>query len=139
MADRPLRVVHYLNQFFGGVGGEERADLPIEVRPGPSGPGRGLEQQWNGAAHIVTTLVGGDNFVSTNSDAAASVMRSALAQAQPEVVVAGPAFNAGRYGLACGLMCRVSRELGIPSVTAMSPENPALTVYGKQLYVVPTG
>jgi glycine reductase len=139
MADRPLRVVHYVNQFFGGVGGEEHADLPLEVRSGPTGPGRGLETQWNGAAHIVTTLVGGDNFVSTNVDQAATIIRQTLSDVAPDVVVAGPAFNAGRYGLACGLTCRVANELGIPSVTAMSPENPALAVYNKRLYVVPTG
>ncbi|MCI0799866.1 MAG: hypothetical protein J4O06_13895, partial [Chloroflexi bacterium] len=26
-----LRVVYYLNQFFGGIGGEEKANLPLEV------------------------------------------------------------------------------------------------------------
>jgi len=139
MTHAPLRVVHYLNQFFGGVGGEERADLPVEVRPGPVGPGRALEQQWNGAAHIVATVVGGDNFVSTLADDTEAAIRAALNQASPDVVVAGPAFNAGRYGLACGLTCRLANELGIPSVTAMSPENPALAAYGKGIYIVPTG
>ena len=28
----PLRVVHYVNQFFGGIGGEEKANVPVEVR-----------------------------------------------------------------------------------------------------------
>jgi glycine reductase complex component B subunit gamma len=55
------------------------------------------------------------------------------------VVVAGPAFNAGRYGLACGAVCRIAGELGIPSVTAMAPENPALAIHGQHLYVIPTG
>ncbi|MCI0880391.1 MAG: hypothetical protein J4N78_16055, partial [Chloroflexi bacterium] len=27
-----MRVVYYLNQFFGGIGGEEKANLPLEVR-----------------------------------------------------------------------------------------------------------
>ncbi|MCI0859784.1 MAG: hypothetical protein J4N81_13720, partial [Chloroflexi bacterium] len=39
-----MRVVHYLNQFFGGLGGEEKADLPPETRTGAVGPGRLLEQ-----------------------------------------------------------------------------------------------
>ena len=29
--EKPVRVVHYLNQFFGGIGGEERAQTPLEV------------------------------------------------------------------------------------------------------------
>jgi glycine reductase len=140
MHDRaPLRVVHYVNQFFGGIGGEEHADAPIDVRPGAVGPGRGLEQQWAGAAHIVATIVGGDNLVSARPADAEPALRAALDEHRPDVLVAGPAFNAGRYGLACGIALRVAGELGIPGVTAMSPENPALAVHGQHLYVVPTG
>ena len=35
-----LRVVHYLNAFFGGLGGEEEAHTPVSVQPGALGPGR---------------------------------------------------------------------------------------------------
>ena len=35
-----LRVVHYLNQFFAGIGAEDKADMPPAQRPGPIGPGR---------------------------------------------------------------------------------------------------
>jgi betaine reductase len=93
---QPLRVVHYLNQFFGGIGGEDRADLPVEVRSGALGPGRGLEQQWAGAAQIVATIIGGDNFVSTRAVEAEVAIRAALHEHQPDLLVAGPAFNAGR-------------------------------------------
>ena len=27
-----IRVVHYINQFFANIGGEEKADFPPEVR-----------------------------------------------------------------------------------------------------------
>src|SRR5260370_27222871 len=139
MTAQPVRVVHYLNQFFGGIGGEDRADAPIEVRLGPVGPGRALEQQWAGAAQVVATIIGGDNFVSTRAPEAEPVIRLALQHHQPDVLVAGPAFNAGRYGLACGIACAVANELKIPNVTAMAPENPALAIYAKQLLTVPTG
>ena len=36
----PLRVVHYVNQFFGGIGGEDQADVGVTVRAGAIGPGR---------------------------------------------------------------------------------------------------
>jgi len=133
------RVVHYLNQFFGGIGGEDKADAPVEVRLGALGPGRGLEQQWAGAAHIVATIIGGDNFVATRSAEAEPAIRAALQEYEPDVLVAGPAFNAGRYGLACGIACAVAAELGMPNVTAMAPENPALAGYAKRLLTVPTG
>jgi hypothetical protein len=35
----PLRVAQYLNQFFAGIGGEERADVGVSMRPEPVGPG----------------------------------------------------------------------------------------------------
>ena len=31
-----IRVVHYINQFFAGIGGEEKADIKPEVRDGAS-------------------------------------------------------------------------------------------------------
>ena len=39
-----MKVVHYLNQFFGGVGGEEFADTPPNFLEGPVGPGNLLNQ-----------------------------------------------------------------------------------------------
>jgi len=35
-----MRVVHYLNQFFGGLGGEEMAGTALESRDGAVGPAR---------------------------------------------------------------------------------------------------
>ena len=35
-----LRIVHYVNQFFGGIGGEEAAGSPLKEMAGAVGPGR---------------------------------------------------------------------------------------------------
>ena len=43
MTARKFKVVHYLNQFFGQVGQEEKADLPFMVKKGPVGPGMALQ------------------------------------------------------------------------------------------------
>ena len=51
-----MRVVHYLNQFFGGLGGEDKAGAPLEVREGAVGPGLLLEQLLGGDAKVVMTL-----------------------------------------------------------------------------------
>jgi betaine reductase len=59
---------------------------------------------------------------------------------EPDLVVAGPAFNAGRYGFACGRVCRAVEEtLSVPAVTGMYPDNPAVELYRQKLYIVPTG
>lgn len=138
MSTSALRVVHYLNQFFAGIGGEDRADEPVHVRMGPVGPGLALQRLFGDQALIVATVIGGDNYCTTQPEQARAAVRRALETYRPDVVIAGPAFNAGRYGLACGAVCRVAESLGIPAVTALYPDNPALAVYGKGLYVLPT-
>ena len=135
----PVRVVHYLNQFFGGLGGEEKADQPVEVKTGAVGPARALQSVLGSRGEVVATLIGGDNFVSERGEEAAETMRRALAELHPDVIVAGPAFDAGRYGLACAQVCLVAEKLGIPSVTAMYPENPGFTTFRRHLLCVPTG
>ena len=37
------RIVHYLNQFYGQIGGEEFADQEPILREGIVGPGTGLQ------------------------------------------------------------------------------------------------
>jgi glycine reductase complex component B subunit gamma len=135
----PLRVVHYVNQFFAGIGGEEQAHVGVSMRAGAVGPGRALEAALGDAARVVATVVGGDNFVSENQDAAAKAIGGHLREVAPDVVVAGPAFGSGRYGLACAVVCRVARELGLPAVTAMHPENPGAMAHRRDVVIVPTG
>ncbi|MBI2885628.1 MAG: glycine/betaine/sarcosine/D-proline family reductase selenoprotein B [Chloroflexi bacterium] len=134
-----LRVVHFVNQFFGGVGGEEAANIPLEVREGPVGPGRLLQQALGEGGSVVTTLVGGDNYFSERKEEALASVTAALRSAKPDVVVAGPAFDAGRYGLACGEVCKAAQALGIPAVTGMHPENPGILSHGQQIIAVGTG
>jgi glycine reductase len=136
----PIRVVHYLNQFFAGLGGEEHADHPPERREGPVGPGRALQQALGSDAVIVATLVCGDNYFSSAPDQAAEDLIGLLGSDRPEVLIAGPAFDSGRYGMACGRMCVAAGELlGIPALTGLLPENPAADVYAPYTYIVPTG
>ena len=37
------KIVHYLNQFFAGIGGEDKADFAPEVREDVLGPGLALK------------------------------------------------------------------------------------------------
>jgi betaine reductase len=132
-----LRVGHYLNQFFAGIGAEEHANHPPEVRPGPVGPGRLLQTALGDAGEVVSTLVCGDNFFNERREEADDAVRRWLESTRPDVVIAGPAFAAGRYGSACATVCRLCAERGLWAVTGMHPENPGVLVYRKA-YVVPT-
>jgi glycine reductase len=133
-----LRIVHYLNQFFAGAGGEEQANLAVTMADGAVGPGRRLQEVLGQDGIIVATISAGDNYVSEQTEAATARVRELLAQVKPDVVVAGPAFDAGRYGVACAEVCRVARELDIPAVTAMHPDNPGVLLHRATL-VAPTG
>ena len=135
----PLRVVHYVNQFFAGIGGEDQAHVGLSVREGVVGPGRALQEALGDAAQVVATLVCGDNFLSEREDEALDAVARELKRLSPDVVVAGPAFGSGRYGLACAQVCRVAREQGTPAVTGMHPENPGATSFQREVVIVPTG
>jgi glycine reductase len=134
-----LRVVHYLNQFFAGVGGESAANLPVEVREGPVGPGRALRQILGDSGTVQATIVAGDNFFNDQREQARAKVRELLRDLKPDIVLAGPAFEAGRYGLACADVCRIAEAEGIPAVTGMHAENPGVLLYGREATIVPTG
>jgi betaine reductase len=139
MIERQYRIVHYLNQFFSQIGGEEKADIPPLVKEGAIGPGVALQQQLGSEGKIVATVICGDNHFAQAIEAVAAGIARIVGSYHADVFVAGPAFNAGRYGVACGAACAaVSKELRIPVITAMYEENPALELYRKSTYIIPT-
>jgi glycine reductase complex component B subunit gamma len=135
----PLRVVHYLNQFFGGIGGEDQASVGVTVKAGPVGPGRLLELALGAGALVETTIVCGDNFASERAEETARAIAAELDRLKPDLLVAGPAFGSGRYGLACALACRVAQGRDVAAITAMHPENPGVASARREIYIVPTG
>jgi glycine reductase complex component B subunit gamma len=119
------RVAHYLNQFFGGIGGEEHAGAAPVLRAGPVGPGILLQQCLGSEATIAGTVICGDNRMAERGEETLPEVLEMIRSLHPDLLVAGPAFAAGRYGLACAMVgATVERALGIPVVTALSPENP---------------
>ena len=135
-----IRVVHYINQFFANIGGEEKADYHAELRTGEKiGPGLALTQQFGEEAEIVATIVCGDSYFNENLEKAKAEILEMVKGQNPDVFIAGPAFNAGRYGVACGTVCdMVQEELGIPAVTGMYVENPGADMFKNKVYTVPT-
>lgn len=134
-----IKVVHYINQFYAGIGGEEKADVKPEVREGFVGPGMGLNKAFKGEAEIVATVICGDSYFAENTEEALAEIIEMVKKHNPDLFVAGPAFNAGRYGVACGAVCKaVSEGLNIPVMSAMYPENPGADMYKKYAYIVET-
>lgn len=135
-----LKVVHYINQFFANIGGEEKADYPAEIRVGEIvGPGLAFKMKFNEEAEIIATIVCGDSYFNENLEKAKADILAMVKEQAPDVFVAGPAFNAGRYGVACGtIAAAVQEELGIPAVTGMYQENPGADMFKNQVYMIPT-
>ena len=117
-----LKAVHYINQFYAGIGGETMADTGFGVCDELKGPAVGLNSAWKGEMEISKVIYCGDNYINTDENwpAVKEQIAAIVKEEQPDVFIAGPAFNAGRYGVACAKVCDFVRsELGIPSVTCM--------------------
>ena len=139
MASEPLRVVCYVNQFFGQIGGEEKAGIGPQVMNGAVGAARAVQQALGDGGTVVATVNCGDNYAVEQGERAVAELLTLVAAARPDLVIAGPAFLAGRYGVACGALCvAVQAQLGIPAVTGMQPENPGVDLYRRRVYVVQT-
>ena len=135
-----MRIVLYLNQFFGQLGGEEMADTPPRLLTDVIGPGRALVTLLQPDDELVGTLVCGDSYFADQSETAGATCLDLLRPLQPDLLLAGPAFNAGRYGIACGELCRrATAELGVQAVTGMFEENPGVELYRRDVTIVRTG
>jgi glycine reductase complex component B subunit gamma len=134
-----LRVVCYVNQFFGQLGGEEKAGVGPDIVSGAVGAARAVEQALGDTGTVVATVRCGDNHVAEQPDTAIAELVTLVARERPDLLIAGPAFQAGRYGVACGaLSAAVQKQLGIPAVTGMHEENPGVDLYRRDVYVVQT-
>ena len=135
-----MRVVHYLNQFFGGLGGEEEAGMLLEIREGAIGPGKRLEQLLGSETQVALTLICGDNYAVEHQDELIASALEKIRAAGADLFIAGPCFLAGRYGLAAGALCKAAQsQLEIPAITAMARENPGADLYRESLYIIDSG
>lgn len=140
MPENKLRVVHYLNQFFGQVGTEDKAHIGFIVKDGPIGPGIALQNELGDRAELVATIICGDNYFSKNPEQAAEEGLKLIEPYQPAIFFAGPAFEAGRYGISCGAICRAVEENShIPVITGMYYENPGVEMYRRNAFICKTG
>ncbi len=134
-----IKIVHYINQFFANIGGEEMAHIGPEKRVGKVGPGLGLEKEFNGEGEIVATVICGDSYFNENLEKAKEEILDMISVEKPDLFISGPAFNAGRYGVACGEIAKlVSEKLNIPVITGMYIENPGVDMYRKDIFIVET-
>ncbi|HSC42284.1 MAG TPA: glycine/sarcosine/betaine reductase selenoprotein B family protein, partial [Candidatus Binatia bacterium] len=63
------KILHYLNQFFGGIGGEDKAGQEFLFLPKPVGPGALLSDLLKNRDIEYATVVCGDNYFHENEEA----------------------------------------------------------------------
>ena len=135
-----IKVVYYTNQFFGQIGGEEAAGIAPLLKQEAVGPGQEIEKLLTSEATVVATIIAGDNYVAQDLDKGALEVADILKDIDFDILLAGPAFTSGRYGMACGAVCKaVNQKLHKHTVTAMHPENPGVEMYKAATYIVPCG
>lgn len=135
-----IRIVCYINQFFGQIGGEEKADVGFSEVEGATGPALLVQNLVKDKGEVVATIICGDNYMSENLTEAVKEGLEIIEKYDPDLFIVGPAFNAGRYGVACaGIASGVRNKFKIPVVTGMSVENPGVELCRKDCYVIKTG
>lgn len=131
------RVVHYINQFYAGMGGEDTASVGLSVREGPVGPGLALTKYLGEEYEVVKTVICGDNTIAEQTAVIIPQIVEIVKDAKADLFIAGPGFNAGRYGLGCGATtAAVTEQLKIPAVTALYAENPGTDLYKNRCYIL---
>jgi len=134
------KILHYLNQFFAGIGGEDKAGQEFLFLPKPVGPGLLLNDLLKNRDIEYATVVCGDNYFHENEDAALTKLGEVMTRFTPNLVIAGPAFHAGRYGIACAKTASFTRErFGVPAITGLFEENPGTREIGRHVLVIQTG
>ena len=133
------KAILYINQFFAGIGGEEKADHAPEIREGLVGPAM-LLNNWLEDSEVTHTIICGDNFMGSNKEEAVDTILGFLEDKDLDIFFAGPAFQAGRYGNACGVIGKAVKEkFEVPVISSMNEENPGVDMFKKDIYIFPGG
>lgn len=129
-------IVFYTNQFFGQIGGEEKAYTEPQFHEGPVGNANAFVGKIQDA-EIIATIICGDNYYVENMDKVKEFIKEKLKDKKVDLIIAGPAFNAGRFGIACADVCSfVKKDLNIEAITGLYWENPAVEMYKKDIYIL---
>lgn len=132
------KAVFYTNQFFGQIGGEDKAYTEPQFHLGAVGSANAFAGLLD--AEIAATIICGDNYYVENMDKVKSFIREKIKDLKADLLIAGPAFNAGRFGMACGDVCSfVKEEFGLEAFTGMYEENPAVDIYKSKIYIMKVG
>ncbi len=138
--NKKFRIVYYLNQFFGQIGGEDKASIEPLLSEKLVGPTIKFNNLLGETGEIVGTVICGDNYFNEHKEKALETILKMIEDLKPDMVIAGPAFNAGRYGVACAEICKaVFDKFNIPTISGMYDENPGIDTCKGNTVIAKTG
>ena len=134
------KVVHYINQFYAGMGGEDTASVGISVRDGAVGPGLALKANLGADYEIVKTIICGDNTIAEKTaEIVPQIVELVKKKQAPICSLRALALMPDVTGIGCGATtAAVTEQLRIPAVTALSAENPGTDIYKNRCYILQT-
>lgn len=134
-----MRVVQYLNQFFGQIGGESYASMAPQVIPKAIGPAQVAQKLLGEEGELIATIVVGDNWINERLAERTQEVATVIENLNPDIVLLGPAFGAGRYGVAVGALAEALLKRHRIAIGAMAAENPGQDIYRRSAYLVDSG
>ncbi len=133
------KAILYVNQFFGQIGGEDKAGIEPEIHEGQIGPAIQFAKELKDT-EVTHTIICGDNYMGSNTEEATAAILDMLEGKDIDIFLAGPAFQAGRYTVARGTICKAVKErFGVPVVTSMNEETPGVDMFKKDMYILKGG
>ncbi|HWH78738.1 MAG TPA: glycine/sarcosine/betaine reductase selenoprotein B family protein, partial [Candidatus Binatus sp.] len=85
-----MKVLHYLNQFFAGIGGEDQAGQEVVFMPRAVGVGVEIEKALQAHSVEYKSIACGDNYFHEAEAASLHAIGAAMDEFRPDLFLAGP-------------------------------------------------
>ncbi|WP_235186332.1 MULTISPECIES: GrdB-related putative oxidoreductase [Enterococcus] len=127
-----------LNHLTAGLGSDENAQLPPGGKKTALGPGRRtLNTLFHGHdTEIIATLYCGAQYYLAHQEEVNKKIIGFAKKIVADAVLCGPAMHYANFGMMAAQLSLVFGVQGIPSVVAMSEENPAFGRYAKEINII---
>lgn len=134
-----MKVLMIFDQTQAGLGGKESADLPLGGKMMAIGSCNMFERQLKEVGgKIVGTLYCGNGTFMNDPETVSKKFAAMAKKIQPDVVICGPCFNYGEYGImAAKTALTINEHTDIPAFAMMSEEcDKAIADYKDKVHIL---
>lgn len=134
-----MKVLMIFDQTQAGLGGKESADLALGGKMIAMGSCNMFEKQVKDAGgKIIGTLYCGNGTFMNDPETVSKKFTAMAKKIQPDVVICGPCFNYGEYGImAAKTALTIQEHTNIPAFAIMSQEcETAIADYKDKVYIL---